>query len=254
MSNTTIRASTGTASAAPNAAPGVRTRRKRKTRPLSTAAVRRNLADVNGTRGLSRPATRTKEQLLRAASELIRTLGHVPAIAEVARAAGVSRATAYRYFSSRSKLIAAVVDSSLGPVRRFESRLEKVDERLAELFGTSFVRFVEFEPQMRSALQLSLEHEALQAAGRLEEEPYRRGYRVDILRRTFAPLRRTMPAAAVDRLCKAMSLLYGIEPYVILKDIWACDNEEIGRIALWMATALLRQAERDSAERPPGKA
>lgn len=237
-----------------NATISAATRRKRKPRPLSTAAVRRNLEDVNGTRGLSPPATRTKEQLLRAASGLIRSLGHVPSIGEVAQAAGVSRATAYRYFSSRSKLIAAVVDSSLGPVRRFESRLENVDARLAELFGTSFVRFTEFEPQMRSALQLSLEHEALQAAGRLDEEPYRRGYRVDILRRTFAPLRRTMPAAAVDRLCKAMSLLYGIEPYVILKDIWACDNEEIGRIALWMANALLRQAERDALEGPATKA
>jgi AcrR family transcriptional regulator len=237
-----------------NATISAATRRKRKPRPLSTAAVRRNLEDVNGTRGLSPPATRTKEQLLRAASGLIRSLGHVPSIGEVAQAAGVSRATAYRYFSSRSKLIAAVVDSSLGPVRRFESRLENVDARLAELFGTSFVRFTEFEPQMRSALQLSLEHEALQAAGRLDEEPYRRGYRVDILRRTFAPLRRTMPAAAVDRLCKAMSLLYGIEPYVILKDIWACDNEEIGRIALWMANALLRQAECDASEGPATKA
>jgi AcrR family transcriptional regulator len=224
------------------------TRRRRKARPLSSAAVRRNLADVNGTRGLSRPATRTKEQLLHAASALIRALGHVPSIGEVAQAAGVSRATAYRYFSSRSKLIAAVVDSSLGPVRLFESRLERVDERVAELFGTTFLRFTEFEPQMRSALQLSLEHEALQAAGRLEEEPYRRGYRVEILRRTFAPLQRRMPAGAVDRLCKAMSLLYGIEPYVILKDIWACDNDEVGRIALWMANALLRQAEQDAAD------
>ena len=216
--------------------------------------MRRNLEDVNGTRGLSPPATRTKEQLLRAASGLIRSLGHVPSIGEVAQAAGVSRATAYRYFSSRSKLIAAVVDSSLGPVRRFESRLEKVDARLAELFGTTFVRFTEFEPQMRSALQLSLEHEALQAAGRLDEEPYR----ARLPGRHPAPdLRAASPhhagRLAVDRLCKAMSLLYGIEPYVILKDIWACDNEEIGRIALWMANALLRQAERDAAEGPAAK-
>jgi AcrR family transcriptional regulator len=230
------------------------TRRKRKTRTVSTLPLRRKLDDINGTRGLSRPAVRTKEMLLRAASDLIRSLGHVPSIGEVAQAAGVSRATAYRYFSSRSKLIAAVVDSSLGPVRRFESRLQDVDDRVAELFGTTFVRFTEFEPQMRSALQLSLEHEALKSAGRLEEEPYRRGYRIDILRRTFAPLRATMPAGAVDRLCKAMSLLYGIEPYVILKDIWACDNEEVGRIALWIANALLRQAERDAAAARRAKA
>ena len=72
MSNTTIRASTRTATTATTATAGadtgVQRRRKRKARPLSAAAVRRNLADVNGTRGLSLPATRTKEQLLRAAS------------------------------------------------------------------------------------------------------------------------------------------------------------------------------------------
>jgi AcrR family transcriptional regulator len=208
--------------------------------------VRARPLPAPGVRGPGRQAGQSREMLLVAACELIRELGHVPSIGEVAKVAGVSRATAYRSFSSRSKLIAAVVDHSLGPVRRFESRLDKVDERLAELFGTTFVRFTEFEPQMRSALQLSLEHEALQAAGRLEEEPYRRGYRIDILRRTFAPLSRTMPPRAVDRLCKAMSLLFGIEPYVILKDIWNCDNEEVGQIALWMANALLRQAQRES--------
>lgn len=205
-------------------------------------------APVDGTGGI-RPgsaAARTRLLLLDAASVLIRELGHVPSIGEVARSAGVSRATAYRYFSSRSRLIAAVVDASLGPVRRFESRLQDVDARLGELFGTTFVRFREFEPQMRSALQLSLEHAALEAAGRLDEDRYQRGYRIDILRRTFAPLRQTMPARSVDRLCKAMSLLFGIEPYVILKDIWNCDNEEVGRIALWMARALLRQAQEDA--------
>lgn len=200
-----------------------------------------------------RIADRTRNQLLEAASSLIGELGHVPAIREVAEAAGVSRATAYRYFPSRSRLIAAVVDSSLGPVRRFESQLQDVDSRVVELFGTTFVRFREFEPQMRSALQLSLEHAALEAAGRLEEDRYRRGYRIDILRRTFAPLRRTMPARSVDRLCKAMSLLFGIEPYVVLKDIWNCDNEEVCQIALWMARALLRQAQQEAAGLPASR-
>jgi len=214
--------------------------------PGKGMTLRARPAAADGIRAAAKPAGRTQEVLLVAACDLIRQIGHVPSIGEVAKVAGVSRATAYRCFSSRSKLIAAVVDHSLGPVRRFESSLDKVDERLAELFGTTFVRFKEFEPQMRSALQLSLEHEALQAAGRLEEEPYRRGYRIEILRRTFAPLTRTMPPRSVDRLCKAMSLLFGIEPYVILKDIWNCDNEEVGTIALWMANALLHEAQRES--------
>jgi len=173
-------------------------------------------------------------------------LGHVPSISEVAEAAGVSRATAYRYFPSRSKLIAAVVDYSLGPVRTFVSRHPHAEERLAELFQTTFVRFQEFEPQMRSALQLSLEHAALESAGRLEEEAYRRGYRIAILKRTFAPLKGSLPPKSLDRLIKSVSIVFGIEPYVILKDIWGCDNEEVGEIAAWIAAALLRQAQQDA--------
>jgi AcrR family transcriptional regulator len=229
--------------------PARRNRRAAKV-PASAPVLPGKPAELNGNGNASRPAIRTRESLLSAASVLIRELGHVPSIGEVAKAAGVSRATAYRYIPSRSKLIAAVVDSSLGPVRRFESRLGNVEERLAELFGTTFVRFIEFEPQMRSALQLSLEHAALEAAGRLEEAPYKRGYRIDILRRTFAPLRRTMPAPSVERLCKAMSLLFGIEPYVILKDVWDCDNDEVGRIVLWMAKALLATARSETHEPP----
>lgn len=197
----------------------------------------------------------TRQRLLDSAFALIQDLGHVPQISAVAAAAGVSRATAYRYFPSRSTLIGAVVDSSLGRVRRFESRLDDPEARLTELFRTTFARFKEFEPQMRAALQLSLEHEALEKAGRLAENPYRRGYRVAILRRTFAPLTRTMEAQAVDRLCKAMSLVFGIEPYVVLKDIWGCGNAEVEQIASWIADALLRQARADSAAAaagPPG--
>jgi hypothetical protein len=40
---------------------------------------------------------------------------------------------------------------------------------------------------MRAALQLALEHQSLEAAGLLEEEPFRRGQRTEILATTMAP-------------------------------------------------------------------
>ena len=52
-------------------------------------------------------------------------------------------------------------------------------------------------------------------------------------------MRATLPAADVDRLCKALSIVFGIEPYVVLKDIWGCGDEEIERISFWIATSLL---------------
>ena len=39
--------------------------------------------------------------------DLIREAGHVPSMVDVAQRSGVSRATVYRYFPSRSALIAA---------------------------------------------------------------------------------------------------------------------------------------------------
>ena len=194
--------------------------------------------------------------LLETAMAMIREAGHVPSIAEVAARAKVSRATTYRYFPSRSALVTAVVDSSLGPVRAFSSTEADGRARVHELFAQTFPRFKEFEPQMRAAAQLALEQWALERAGLLEEEPYRRGHRVRILEHALAPLAPQLPAAVRERLHRALSVVYGIEPYMVLKDIWGLADREVERIALWMADAMIDAALRDAAAaaRPRAKA
>jgi AcrR family transcriptional regulator len=189
----------------------------------------------------------TFKLLLETAMALIRADGHIPSVAEVAVRSQVSRATAYRYFPSRSALITAVIDSSLGPVRMLSSDNPDGRARVRELFVQTFPRFKEFEAQLRAAAQLSLEQWALERAGLLEEEPYRRGHRVRILEHAIAPLAPQLTPALRDRLHKALSVVYGIEPYVILKDIWGLPDREVERTALWMADALLEAALRESA-------
>jgi AcrR family transcriptional regulator len=185
--------------------------------------------------------------LLDTAMAIIREAGHIPSVAEVAVRSRVSRATAYRYFPSRSVLITAVMEASLGAVRKFSSAKPDGRERLHDLFNQTFPRFTEFEPQMRAAAQLSLEQWALERAGLLEEEPYRRGHRVRILQDALAPFGKTMPPAVLARLHRALSVVYGIEPYVVLKDIWALPDKEVERTAMWMADALVDAALRDAA-------
>lgn len=189
----------------------------------------------------------TFKLLLETAMELIHQDGHIPSVAEVAARSKVSRATAYRYFPSRSALITAVTETSLGPVRTFASDNRSGRERVHELFEQTFPRFKEFEAQLRAAAQLALEQWALERAGLLEEEPYRRGHRVRILEHAIAPLAPELPSTVRDRLHKALSVVYGIEPYVILKDIWGLPDREVERIALWMADALIDAALRDAA-------
>jgi AcrR family transcriptional regulator len=190
----------------------------------------------------------TFKLLLDTAMELIRQDGHIPSVAKVAVQARVSRATAYRYFASRSALTTAVIDTSLGPVRMLASENPDGRARVHELFLQTFPRFKEFEPQLRAAAQLSLEQWALERAGLLEEEPYRRGHRVRILDHAIQPLTPELTPTMRDRLHKALSVVYGIEPYVILKDIWGLADREVERTALWMANALIDAALHESAD------
>src|SRR5262244_3996679 len=64
------------------------------------------------------PRARTYRLLMSEALALVRR-GRIPSVAEVALNAGVSRATAYRYFPSRSTLVTAVLEAALRPVRRY---------------------------------------------------------------------------------------------------------------------------------------
>lgn len=189
----------------------------------------------------------TFKLLLDTAMDLIQQDGHIPSIAEVAVRSNVSRATAYRYFPSRSALITSVVDASLGPVRNASLGSDSRDarERVHAVFKQTFPRFQEFEAQLRAALQLALEQWALQRAGLLEEEPYRRGHRVGILSAALEPLKPDVPLATRERLHKALSVLYGIEAYTILKDMWGMGEKEIEKTVLWMADALLEKAVRE---------
>ena len=196
----------------------------------------------------------TFKLLLDTAMARIQDDGRIPSVAEVAVRSRVSRATAYRYFPSRSALITAVIDTSLGPVRAFASDTTDGRARIHELFQQTFPRFKEFEPQLRAAAQLSLEQWALERAGLLEEEPYRRGHRIRILEHAIAPLAPGLPATVRDRLHKALSVVYGIEPYIILKDIWGLSDRETERTALWMADALIDAALRDAATPAPARA
>ena len=185
--------------------------------------------------------------LLDTAMDIIRQSGHIPSVAEAAARSKVSRATAYRYFPSRSALITAVIDSSLGPVRKLASDNPNGRERVHELFLQTFPRFKEFEPHMRAALQLSLEHESLERVELLEEPRYRRGFRRGLLERAASPLRQQLGRRRYDRLMKALSIVYGIEPYVVLKDIWGSRDREVEEIAGWMVDAMIEAALREAA-------
>lgn len=195
--------------------------------------------------GGGKARSRTFRRLMDEALSLVRS-GSIPSVAEVAQNAGVSRATAYRYFPTRGKLIGALVAEALAPVREYVPR-EGEDglARLNILIDKTYPRFRKYEPHMRAALQLALEHQALERAGLLEEEPFRRGQRREILKLATEPLKKKLSKAAYDRLLNALAVVYGIEPFIVLKDICGASDRETEAVVRWMMDALVDAALQD---------
>jgi AcrR family transcriptional regulator len=106
--------------------------------------------------------------MLETASRLMQS-GATPSVSEAAEAAGVSRATAYRYFSSQAALIQAVVDEGLGPILTWTSRSKDAVARVDELITTSLPRIEAYEATFKAALKLPLDHWARRQAGTLGE-------------------------------------------------------------------------------------
>ena len=86
--------------------------------------------------------------------------GATPSVSEVAEAAGVSRATAYRYFPSQASLVQAVVHEALGPILTWQSSSPDAGRRVGELIDTALPRIDAFEATFKAALKLSLEQGA----------------------------------------------------------------------------------------------
>jgi AcrR family transcriptional regulator len=155
----------------------------------------------------------------------------------------VSRATAYRYFASQAALVQAVVDEGLGPILTWHSTATDPRRRVAELLDTSMPRIEAFEATFKAALKLSLDQWARRQAGTLGAEPaFTRGHRVDLLKDAIAPLKGTLSGAGFERLAQALSLVFGVEVLIVLKDIWGLDGSETLSVAQWAARSLIEAA------------
>jgi AcrR family transcriptional regulator len=183
---------------------------------------------------------RTRRLLLETAMTLMQA-GRIPSVTDVAEAAEVSRATAYRYFPTQAALVQATVDEALGPILAWRSDSDDAQRRVEDLLAFAYPRIDEYEATLRAALLQAMEQWSRRRAGTLgDEAPIFRGNRRELLASALAPLRGKVAAREFDRLRQALSLLFGTEAFVVLKDIWGLDGEEARTVALWSAHALVR--------------
>jgi AcrR family transcriptional regulator len=169
--------------------------------------------------------------------------GHVPSVSDIAEAAEVSRATAYRHFSSQASIIQAAVNEALGPILDWSSDSTDAEERISDLIAFAYPRMNRHEATHRAALRLALDQWERSHAGTVDGETrIVRGNRKMLLTAAARPLLNGVGAKTFDRLIQSLSLLFGVEALIVLKDIWGLDGREAEKVADWAAHALVRAA------------
>ena len=179
---------------------------------------------------------RTRDALVAAARELLGA-GVTPTVEEAAAHAAVSRTTAYRYFPNQRALVGAAhpeIDrTSLLP----EDPPEDPGERLALVVAETTRIVLDWEPQLRASLRLSLE------PGQEPTGPVlRRGRVIGWLEDALAPLATSHPELDRRRLATAIRAATGIEAFVWLVDVAGLPREDAASTMRWTARALLRSA------------
>jgi hypothetical protein len=145
-------------------------------------------------------------------------------------------------------MIQDAVDEALGPILGWTSESEDPEERIAELLAFAYPRIDAYEATHRATLFLSLYQWSRRTAGTLgEEAEIVRGHRRKLLAAAVAPLKSRLGRAAFDRLTQSLSLIFGTEAFVVLKDIWSLDSDDARRVAIWAAHALVRAAVDETA-------
>ena len=187
---------------------------------------------------------RTRRALLDAAAALMAE-GTEPAIEAVAERAGVSRATAYRYFASAEALaLEATLDSSLDVEVSPDGWPDDPAERTARVQRRLHAHAREHEAQLRlflaSALRLQVE-----SGGEAE---VRMGRRLPMLEAALAPVRDALGPEAYDRLVCALVPLLGIDALVALRDICGLPYEEADDVMGWAVRTLVAAALDEAGE------
>ncbi|MBP0579321.1 TetR/AcrR family transcriptional regulator [Labrys sp. LIt4] len=184
---------------------------------------------------------RTRGELLRAARQIVENGGH-PSVAEVADLAGISRATAYRYFSTPDEIIREAVLDGVADVISIEpaaadASLNDAEARLDKLVFDIFHMILNNESVFRALLGNVVTGQTQVRRG---------GRRIPWLKEALSPLQDRVPSKQLDRLIHALSLVTGVESLVVMLDICELEPDEAERTLRWTARAILKAALEDS--------
>jgi AcrR family transcriptional regulator len=188
---------------------------------------------------------RTRQAIVRAAGALL-ARGAKPSLDEIAEAAQVSRATAYRYFPGLDALLS-------------EAAVDLMVPEAADLFGATapndpFDRLALVDETFDNACRRQEIPLRLMLARMLERSidrapdgpPLRQNRRTPLLEQALAPFEARLGRPRTTRLAQALAMIVGTEGFFALKDVVGLDEAEAREVRHWAIDALVAAALNES--------
>lgn len=192
---------------------------------------------------------RTRKDLLLAAARLLKD-GRKPTMDEVAEAALVSRATAYRYFPSvESLLVEAPLDGATpDPAIFFAAESSREPEERLDRAEAALHRMVyQNEAQLRMMLANSLTVRGTENSD--STIPPRQNRRTPLIEAALAPARQRFSNQGYENLRAALALIFGTEAMLVFRDVLPLSERKARKVKSWAIRALVRAALQESKSR-----
>ncbi|MFI0480955.1 TetR/AcrR family transcriptional regulator [Actinomadura sp. 9N215] len=194
---------------------------------------------------------RTRDAIVDAAGELARQ-GRSLAIAEVAEAARVSPATAYRYFPNPQALWEEVANLNAGALS-VDTTLDgapaepaaRIDHVIATVADAQLADEATWRAIMRAALERWFTQADLPEADRL---PIRGSHRLTMAQEALAPLSDALPPELHRKLTMSVLLVFGVEAMIAARDACGLQPDEAKDVMRWAAQALIQAALAQAAD------
>ncbi len=186
----------------------------------------------------------TRQQILEATRRLMSTSERIT-LEDVAREANISRATIYRYYSTIDLLMAeAPIDIKFKSSDQIFEEVKHMGmaDRLFYIQKQYNGHAQKNETLFRRYLSLVL------AESIVSQKQLRGARRVKSLEKALAPLQDTLGKDTFKKLVGAASVLMGIDPLIVCKDVCNLTNQEADDTLQWALEMILKGISQESSE------
>ncbi|MBJ7608575.1 MAG: TetR/AcrR family transcriptional regulator [Candidatus Dormibacteraeota bacterium] len=191
-------------------------------------------------RGRTGQKERTQLALMEAARQLM-SEGATPTVEDAAAKAGVSRATAYRYFPDQRALLIASYPIIETPSLLPAEPPADVAERVRLVARGLLDSIVANEMALRSQLRISLDESATSP-----DLSLRKGRRVKWFEDALAPVRTELGPRAFRRLTLALAAVVSLEVLIWLVDLAGLSRRGAVEQIVWTTEQIVRSATTSS--------